>query len=316
MAYCSKCGNRVDNEAAFCSKCGAKIASGSKSDYGKTFSITSDASVRFSEEMVDYIKVYKPFVELFSKSHKETVKLMDNEGYDEPEINIEEDYEYASKQARRIYKLLSVAAASRVLEDFGWKFDDRNQLLKDIMDFTSSESAQTFLLFSTYYKLFEDVDPEETQEEYEDRIEQAKVGLCMLVETELIDSAVYVYKFLVENDEIEPAEFMRKCTCVSRYKKYESVWKKTKKTFTDYENYEITKEEAIERFCDDLSEYPYCLLTYFCMYAIDSSLIGSLLKIASYCGFEEYLRQFTVDASRSTFMDELDVQLSAGLFRL
>lgn len=72
MGYCSKCGQKFDNGAVFCSRCGTKVSSsggsgsGNSSGFihitrGKSFPVTSQASVRFSTEMDNFVKIRAPF---------------------------------------------------------------------------------------------------------------------------------------------------------------------------------------------------------------------------------------------------------------
>lgn len=345
MVKCTKCGSEADDKAVFCSKCGAKITSGN----GKTFSITPSVSVDFSGEMVDYIKVYSPFIRSLSANHKKVLREVEDTYigryfyYDGKVVDNDFlfDYidEYFDRSKARVdtielrqrfnefYEVASVKNTMNAISKWNLNQPDPEVISNLISDFVEKSKHYQELneLYTNAFKnlnfenfAFGNLDVKDFDwMEFVAGVDITRIHdiidetyrLVDVCEAWLAESAVYIYKRIVESGKVKPVDFMRDCTCDSRYRMNEMVWNRTKKIFADYENKKISKDDAIAGLCGCISQYPYCLVTYLCMDLISYEPWGRLKEVARFCGFNEYLCLFPETLSRNSFKDYVHSQL-------
>lgn len=350
MVKCKNCGNEADDKAVFCSKCGAKITLRNS----KKFSITPSVSVDFSSEMLDYIKVYSPFIRSLSANHEKVLrevkdayignylyyggKVVDDDFLFDYIYEHDDDFIFDRSKVwvdtielrqrfDEFYEVASVKETMNAISEWNLNQLDSEVISDLILDFVveSKHYQELNELYTNAFKnlnfenfAFGNLDVKDfdwmefaatVQTTHIHDIVDENYRLVDVCEAWLAESAVYIYKQIVESGKVKPVDFMKDCTCDSRYRMNEMVWSRTKKIFTDYENKEISKDDAIAGLCDCISQYPYCIVTYLCIYEISYELWGRLKEVARFCGFNEYLCLFPETLSRNDFKDYVHSQL-------
>ena len=275
MAWCTKCGFRLDDEALFCSRCGAQLAPNKKLNKtdGKTFVINSNGGIHFSEEMIDYINVTSPFIEVIDKNQSALSKTVHET------IDITNKNECAAVVLAIIQ--CAIAAGMEVLSEYDLDDDYDEKYLE----------SQTIPFIANRYGFFLMQDFRSALAEND--IEFAKECLICGAVASVCDVSVYIYNLLIQEQCFLPVDFMKNCAIEdAKYKKWKKTNEKANQIFSEYENKNLSTKEATSKLCKCISEYPQCAIAYAYIYAIDPSTSTRLLNVAKFCGMEKEFQSF------------------------
>lgn len=285
MAKCTRCGFRLDDGAKFCSRCGAQLVQNiklNKTD-GKTFSINSNSTIHFSKEMIDYINVMSVYLKVIDENRSVMAPIARGELDD---ILCEEGL-------KLILSMIidpAIEAGLEILSEYDLDDDyDRKELVSQTLSFSATRFG-----CAAFQECRSALN--------EDDIESVHELLKRFAEAIVCDAGVYIYNLLVQEQCLSPVAFMKNCAFEdTKYKKWDKTNEQANQIFSEYTNKNLSAEDATNKLCKCISEYPQCAIAYAYIYAIDHSASAKLSEVAKFCGMEQEFQRFLDSEKEGTF---------------